>query len=102
MSEYLEKIKSLSFRGEKIGRKATSDDICAITGRDSELGEIAKDKVLFKNITSGNASDKSLKRDVQNIMEDRTRRNDWRPKAKAAIEKRKEFHRAKWGKDSIQ
>lgn len=73
-----------------------------VVGRDSELGEIAKDKVIFKNIVNGNASDKGLKRDVEAIVKDRANRSDWRPKKIAEIQRRKEFHRAKWGKDSIQ
>ena len=102
MSEDLEKLRSLSFKATTIGRKASSEDVVGLVGRDTEIGEIARDKVIFKTITRGNASDKGLKRDVETIVRERAKRNDWRPKKLAEIQRRKEFHRKKWGKDSIQ
>ena len=100
-SEFLEKCRSLSFNVKTIGKKVNHHDVVAVTGRDSELGEIARNKTMFKAITQGNASDPGLKRDVQEIVEGRAKKADWRPAARERIEKRKEIHRAKWGKDSI-
>lgn len=104
--DFVRKLKTIGFNGlaSKAGHKATHKDVMALNtnGGDSELYKIAKDKVLFNHITRGNQNDKTVKRDVEAISRDHASSKDWRPKAKAEIERRKEIHRAKWGKDSIQ
>jgi hypothetical protein len=74
--EFVEKLRSLNIGAISGGTpkfyKRNHEDMTQLYRENNNpLAEITKDKAMFRAITEGNASDKSLKRDVEIIERNR-------------------------------
>lgn len=99
-NRFIEKLKTIGFQASKIGKKATSSDIRALVDNDqSDIGKMARDKVMMRHIFRGNQSDKKLNRDATAIIEDRMRKEkqDGRESRLRSISEKKAKFKARWG-----
>ena len=101
---YLEKLRSIGGivkGGTPKFHKVTHEDMTAIyKSTNSPLAKVTADKAMFKAITQGNASDKSLTRDVAAVIgpsEDKAKK---RAEKLERIKKLKARYRSRYGKDA--
>ena len=97
---FADKIKTIHFGPTNVTPKfyRTIKDVESLA-QDPIQKEITRSRPMMNTIRHGNASDKSLTRDVTEMQRDFTKRTqtEWRERKLAGIKERKEKYKARYG-----
>lgn len=104
---WLEKLRSIGgiVRGgtPKFYQRKREEILAQCGDKNSPMSEMVRDKVMYKQITQGNASDKSLKKDAAFLESNKlaTSKREWKEKKAAKIKTMRKQYEKRWGYDPL-